>query len=359
MVWAYEAFPALGRNAGKSDEVHFPIPRILRWHTKKMERFSEGDPFKRARLIKMVHPYLIPTVHELERDYMKNLLPYDDENNDPIIDELERELEGVIVLITPKNSSKASNRKGKESMEHFDKDYTQDAKDNHPEDLGGNSAAKDNIGVGTSMGRVAPSGQVEHEQLKQHVEKIEESLKVLVSYVEGERIRKSEKETLIEVAGEVEVDVDQPIARHVDVPNAQDLPATISATEVEEESVAEVANEKEVPAAKVEIPAVEGEKDKEVPAAEFEVEKEVPNDKAENEKEVPNDEANVEFDDDKAVSTVVEEINLDVVDIIINLCVVDDNKQFYCLVLTVFYFNKQFMTTVLLPCEFGRANFCK
>ncbi|XP_060202978.1 uncharacterized protein LOC132631419 [Lycium barbarum] len=36
-VWAYEDFPALGRNAGKSEEVSFSIPRILRWHTKKME----------------------------------------------------------------------------------------------------------------------------------------------------------------------------------------------------------------------------------------------------------------------------------------------------------------------------------
>ncbi|XP_059284847.1 uncharacterized protein LOC132038143 [Lycium ferocissimum] len=114
-------------------------------------------------------------------------------------------------------------------MEHFDEDYTQEAEDNHSKDLGGNSAAKDNVGVGISMGRAAPSGQVEHEQLKQRVEKIEESLKVLVAYVEGERIRKSEKakkkkkETLNEVAGEVEVDVDQPIARHVDVPNAQDV----------------------------------------------------------------------------------------------------------------------------------------
>ncbi|XP_060189462.1 uncharacterized protein LOC132618424 [Lycium barbarum] len=230
MVWAYEAFPALGRNAGKSEEVPFPILRILRWHMKKMERFGEGDPFKRAGVIEMVHPHLIPTVHELEQDYMKNLLPYDDENNDPIIDELEREPEGVTVLITPKNSSKPSSRKGKESMENFDEDYTQEAEDNHSEDLGGNSAAKDNVGVGTSMGRAVPSGQVEHDQLKQRVEKIEESLKVLVTYVEGERIRKSEKakkkkETLNEAAGEVEVDVDvdQPIARHIDVPNAQDV----------------------------------------------------------------------------------------------------------------------------------------
>ncbi|XP_059311018.1 uncharacterized protein LOC132062469 [Lycium ferocissimum] len=217
MVWAYEAFLALRRNAGKSEEVLFPIPMILRWHTKKMERFAEGDPFKRAGVIEMAHPYLIPTVRELEQDYMKNLLPYDDENNDPIIDELERELEGVTVLITPKNSSKASSRKGRESMEHFDEDYTQEAGDNHSEDLGGNSAAKDNVGVGTSMGRATPSGQVEHEQLKQRVDKIEESLKVLVAYVEGERIRKSEKakkkkETFNEAASEVAVDVDQPIA---------------------------------------------------------------------------------------------------------------------------------------------------
>ncbi|XP_059284042.1 uncharacterized protein LOC132037534 [Lycium ferocissimum] len=271
---------------------------------KKMERFAKGDPFKRAGVIEMVHPYLIPTVRELEQDYMKNLLPYDDENNDPIIDELERELEGVTVLITPKNSSKASSRKGKESMENFDEDYTQEAEDNHSEDLGGNSAAKDNVGVGTSMGRAAPSGQVEHEQLKQRVEKIEESLKVLVTYIEGERIRKSEKakkkkETLNEAAGEVEVDVDQPIARHIDVPNAQDVHVpsaqdlsvptdqdllAVSATEVEKESATEVANEKEVSAAEVEIPVAEGEKEKEVPADEVEVQKEVPNDEAENEK---------------------------------------------------------------------------
>ncbi|XP_060178111.1 uncharacterized protein LOC132608052 [Lycium barbarum] len=291
MVWAYEAFPAVGRNARKSEEVPLPIPRILRWHMKKMERFVKGDPFKRAGVIE----------RELEQDYMKNLLPYDDEINDPIIDELERELEGVTVLITPKNSSKASSRKGKKSMEHFDEDYTQEAEDNHSEDLSGNSTAKDNVGVGTSMGHAAPRGQVEHEQMKQCVEKIGESLKVVVAYVEGERIRKSEKakkkkkkkETLNEVAGEVEVDVDQPIARHVNLPKAQDVHVPI-----EKESATEVANEKEVPAAEVEIPAAEGEKEKEVPAAEVEVEK-----------EVPSDEANVEFDADKAVSTIVEEIN--------------------------------------------------
>ncbi|XP_060190600.1 uncharacterized protein LOC132619845 [Lycium barbarum] len=141
MVWIYDVFPVLGRNAGKSNEVHLPIPRMLRWHAIKMERFTEGDPFRIAT-----------------------------------------------------KASEAPSRSGKEPKEVFD------VKDSQSEDFGDNSVPKGDggrFGVGTSKDRAAPRGlsmQVEQEGSQQRVEKMEESLKVLVAYVEEERFRRSQKE---------------------------------------------------------------------------------------------------------------------------------------------------------------------
>ncbi|KAJ8574408.1 hypothetical protein K7X08_026213 [Anisodus acutangulus] len=87
----------------------------------------------------------------MERDYKKNCLPYDDEVNDPIIDNLKRELEGMTVLLSSKHASKAPSRLGKETEEVFDMKVT------ISEDIGDNSIANDDgghVGVGTSRDRV-------------------------------------------------------------------------------------------------------------------------------------------------------------------------------------------------------------
>nr|XP_033509172.1 uncharacterized protein LOC117274071 [Nicotiana tomentosiformis] len=45
-----------------------------------------------------VHHYLIPTLREMDMDYMKNLVPYDDEVADPIVDQLAVDLEWVTAI---------------------------------------------------------------------------------------------------------------------------------------------------------------------------------------------------------------------------------------------------------------------
>ncbi|KAJ8541898.1 hypothetical protein K7X08_016764 [Anisodus acutangulus] len=130
----------------------------------------------------------------MNEDYMKILFPYDDEASDHMIDALKAELEGVTVLISPNHGSRAPSSPGKEHKELYDELDTQ------PEDLYGNSLAKGDggrFGVGTRRVRVEPrvsSVQVEQEGLQQRLEKMEQSLNIVVSLVEKEKSRRSENE---------------------------------------------------------------------------------------------------------------------------------------------------------------------
>ncbi|KAH0643840.1 hypothetical protein KY289_034814 [Solanum tuberosum] len=69
------------------------------WHTTKSDNIVEGDPFKyKGRSTEVVHPYLIPTVHETKQNYMATLKPSTNEVKGTIIDTLKASLKGVTVL---------------------------------------------------------------------------------------------------------------------------------------------------------------------------------------------------------------------------------------------------------------------
>ncbi|KAH0669621.1 hypothetical protein KY285_023782 [Solanum tuberosum] len=100
-VWIYEAFPYLGEYVRKSLDTPLPIPHLLRWYTSKSNNIVEGDPFKyKGRSTKFVHPYLTPTVREMEQNYMATYKPYKDEVKDAVIDVLKAQLKGVTVIIS-------------------------------------------------------------------------------------------------------------------------------------------------------------------------------------------------------------------------------------------------------------------
>ncbi|KAM3248835.1 hypothetical protein P3L10_010604 [Capsicum annuum] len=83
LVWIYEAFPHLERYVGKSLDSLLPIPCLLRWHTSKCDKIMESDPFKYTKNnTKIVHPYLTPTVCEMEQRCIKNFKPYTDKVKD-------------------------------------------------------------------------------------------------------------------------------------------------------------------------------------------------------------------------------------------------------------------------------------
>ncbi|KAF3651437.1 hypothetical protein FXO37_17999 [Capsicum annuum] len=98
-VWIYAAFPYLRRYTDKSLDTPFPIPCLLRWHTSKCDSIMEGKLFKyKENNSKIVHPYLTPTVHEMEQRYIKTFKPYTDEVKDMSIDALKVKLKGMTVL---------------------------------------------------------------------------------------------------------------------------------------------------------------------------------------------------------------------------------------------------------------------
>ena len=45
-----------------------------------------------------MHPFLVPTVHEMSQDYMKKFKPYMNEVKDMVLDALKADLKGVTVL---------------------------------------------------------------------------------------------------------------------------------------------------------------------------------------------------------------------------------------------------------------------
>ncbi|KAJ8529017.1 hypothetical protein K7X08_035852 [Anisodus acutangulus] len=125
--------------------------------------------------------------------------------------------------------------------------------DTHSEDFGGNSVAKydeGHVGIGTYRDHSEPSRglsvHMEQEKLKQRVEKMEESLKVLVAYVEEEKFRKREKvmkkeRTLKEKGVELIDEVPRPTSgvEKIDVPRPIaeiEKVIHVSVTEVEKTS---------------------------------------------------------------------------------------------------------------------------
>ncbi|KAF3679652.1 hypothetical protein FXO37_03744 [Capsicum annuum] len=172
MIWICEAFPVLGRGNGKSTEDPLPILRLLRWHTSKGDKLIEGDPCLNGWSTNRVHPYLIPTVHEMKQYYMKKFKAFTDETNDAFIDGLKAFLEGVTVITTS------------EDGEDGDDDW----------ELSGNAVSKYvTRGVGTSKSRASKKTPM-IENMEVRVFRLEESIKDIADFVKEERLRRAEKE---------------------------------------------------------------------------------------------------------------------------------------------------------------------
>ncbi|XP_047268936.1 uncharacterized protein LOC124898881 [Capsicum annuum] len=143
----YEAFPHLR----KSMDEPFPIPRILRWHTTKSDQIIEGDLFKyKGKVTENVYSYIIPTVREMKMNYMITFEPYTDEVKHSVLDGLKKELEGVTVLISNKDSDDDEDL-GSNSVEVCigDDDSSSTSKDaadtSSPEDLNKRVAALEEV----------------------------------------------------------------------------------------------------------------------------------------------------------------------------------------------------------------------
>ncbi|XP_047265832.1 uncharacterized protein LOC124897206 [Capsicum annuum] len=168
MIWIYEAFPYLGKFAGKSMDEPLPIPCILRWYTSKSDKIIEGDPFKyKGKFTENVHPYIIPTIHEMKMDYMITIEPYKDEVKNNILDGLKKELEGVTVL-------------------------TSNADSDDGEDLGGNSVGVhvgDDDSPSTSEDEAGTSSPGD---LHKRVAALEEAVLDIAAYIKEKRMKKKE-----------------------------------------------------------------------------------------------------------------------------------------------------------------------
>ncbi|KAM3232876.1 hypothetical protein P3L10_018235 [Capsicum annuum] len=169
MVWMYEAFPHLGKFAGKSMDEPFPISRILRWYTTKSDQIIDGDPKYKEKVTKNVHPHIIPTVREMKMDYMITFDPYTDEVKNNILDGLKKELEGVTVLISNKDSDDDG-------------------------DLGGNPVEVrigDDDTLSTSKYTVGTSSP---EDLHKRVVALEEVMLDIVAYIREKRLKKKKQD---------------------------------------------------------------------------------------------------------------------------------------------------------------------
>ncbi|MCD7472996.1 hypothetical protein HAX54_014527 [Datura stramonium] len=75
-------------------------------------RFVEDDPFKnQVGASKIVHPYIISVVCEMEEEFMKIFVLYLDEVHDQLIDALKIEFEGLTIIFS---SRRVPRRLGKE-----------------------------------------------------------------------------------------------------------------------------------------------------------------------------------------------------------------------------------------------------
>ncbi|XP_047251568.1 glutamic acid-rich protein-like [Capsicum annuum] len=166
LVWIYEAFLHMERYAGKSLDSPLPISHLLQWHTSKCDNIMEGDPFKyKENNTKILHPYLIPTIYEMEQKYMKNFKSYTDQLKDMSIDALKAQLKGVTVLTS--------------SVKVTDED----------EDLGGNHyvpsppCACDH--AGSSELKSSPNASNE-DDMRERISLLEKSLLNITSFVRDE-----------------------------------------------------------------------------------------------------------------------------------------------------------------------------
>ncbi|KAJ8532660.1 hypothetical protein K7X08_012583 [Anisodus acutangulus] len=172
--------------------------------------------------------------------------------------------------MTEKNVSKANDLSDEDTQHAWKAPSKLEEEDTQSEDIGG---------IGTS--RSGKSVQVEHEGLQQRVEKVDESLMAIVTYVEGEQLRRSEK------APRPAVVVDVPR------PNAQ------------VEKTTDVAP---VPIVEVEAKGVPAQVDEDVvPTGEAEKAKDKPAKVVENVSE--SSQADVEFDSEITLMGVVAQIN--------------------------------------------------
>ncbi|KAF3671303.1 hypothetical protein FXO37_08115 [Capsicum annuum] len=173
LVWIYEAFPHLGRYAGNSLDSPLPIPHLLRWHTSKCDNIMEGDSFKyKENNTKIVHPYLTPTVREIEQRHMKTFKTYTEEVKDTSIYALKAQLKGVTVQTS--------------SAEVTDED----------EDLDGHhyvlSPPRACDHAGSSGLKTSPDVSND-DDLHERVALLEKSLLDIASLIRDERLRRIEK----------------------------------------------------------------------------------------------------------------------------------------------------------------------
>ncbi|KAF3622923.1 hypothetical protein FXO38_31013 [Capsicum annuum] len=101
----------------------FPIPCILRWHTTQSDKIIEGDPFKYKRKItKSVHLYITPTFCDMRMDYMVTFNPYTDKVKNNFLDGLKKDLQGVTVLASNRDSDDDEDWGGNPIGVHIDDD---------------------------------------------------------------------------------------------------------------------------------------------------------------------------------------------------------------------------------------------
>ncbi|KAM3248888.1 hypothetical protein P3L10_010657 [Capsicum annuum] len=118
-----------------------------------------------------VHPYLIPTVREMNQHYMKKFKAFTDEPNDAFIDGLKACLEGVTVITSS------------EDGEDEDDDW----------DLGENVVLK-HVTWGSRTSKLRASGKTPMiKNLEERVFRLEESIKDIADFVKEERLRRAEK----------------------------------------------------------------------------------------------------------------------------------------------------------------------
>ena len=116
-----------------------------------------------------MHPYIIPTVREMEMDYMVMFKPYTNEINNNVLDGLKKELEGVPVLTS-----------------------NQDSDDDG--DLGGNPVGVrvgDDDSLSTSKDAAGTSSS---EDLHKHVAMLEELVLDIVTNIKEKRLKNKEND---------------------------------------------------------------------------------------------------------------------------------------------------------------------
>ncbi|KAG5590139.1 hypothetical protein H5410_040653 [Solanum commersonii] len=154
-------FLILGKYAKKSLDSPLPISHLLRWHTTKNDNIIEGDSFKyKGKSTKVVHSYLSPTVRETKKNCLATLKPYMDEVKDTVLDALKENLKDVTILTS--------------TVESVEDECLSDHNPNQPCENFVPSSFKD-------------------ENLGKRVASLEQSMVEIVSYIQEEKFRRTEK----------------------------------------------------------------------------------------------------------------------------------------------------------------------